>query len=117
MARTGFFRQRGFSFVGLLFVACVVAVVGVVIAQITPTVVEFYTVKRLAQRASEGTTVVEVHDIFTKGLSLNNIQSLTADALDVTKVSDRMVVAFAYQREIHLVGPAYLTLKYEGRTN
>jgi hypothetical protein len=27
-----------------------------------------------------------------------------------------VVVAFEYQREIHLVGPAFLTLKYAGRS-
>ncbi|MFT6591324.1 MAG: hypothetical protein ACJA2P_002178, partial [Rhodoferax sp.] len=30
---------------------------------------------------------------------------------------DKTVVTFAYQREIHLVGPAYLTLKYQGQVN
>jgi len=34
----------------------------------------------------------------------------------VTKVGDKVVVGFAYQREIHLAGPAWLTLKYEGQT-
>jgi hypothetical protein len=27
-----------------------------------------------------------------------------------------VVVSFAYQREIHLVGPAFLTLKYTGQS-
>ena len=31
-------------------------------------------------------------------------------------VGDKVVVSFAYQREIHLAGPAWLTLKYEGST-
>jgi hypothetical protein len=31
-------------------------------------------------------------------------------------MNDRIVVKFAYQREIHLAGPAYLTLKYSGRS-
>ena len=116
MAGTGLPRQRGVSLIGLLFVACVAAFVGIVAAQVTPTLVEYVTVKQLAQRAAEGATVQEVHEIFTKGLSLNNIQSLTADNLDVTRTSDRTLVHFAYQREIHLVGPAFLTLKYEGQT-
>jgi hypothetical protein len=35
----------------------------------------------------------------------------------VTKEDDKVVVRFAYQREFHLVGPAYLTLKYSGQSN
>jgi hypothetical protein len=34
----------------------------------------------------------------------------------VKKVGDKVVVSFAYEREIHLFGPAYLTLKYEGQS-
>ncbi len=29
---------------------------------------------------------------------------------------EQVVVTFAYSREIHLAGPAYLTMKYEGST-
>jgi hypothetical protein len=36
--------------------------------------------------------------------------------LEVTKEGDKVVISFAYQREIHLTGPAYLTLKYTGRS-
>mgnify|MGYP000514653908 CR=1 FL=1 len=36
--------------------------------------------------------------------------------LDISKQGEKIVVAYAYQREIHLVGPAFLTLKYEGRS-
>ena len=36
--------------------------------------------------------------------------------MEVTKENDKIVVIFAYQREIHLAGPAYLTLKYAGRS-
>ena len=34
----------------------------------------------------------------------------------MTKEDDKVVVSFAYQREIHLVGPAFLTLKYDGQS-
>ena len=39
---------------------------------------------------------------------------ITGKDLEVTKEGDKVVVSFAYQREIHLAGPAYLTLKYAG---
>ena len=44
------------------------------------------------------------------------INSVKAKDLVVTKIDDRIVVKFEYQREIHLVGPAYLTLKYSGQS-
>ena len=40
----------------------------------------------------------------------------SSDLLVVSKEGDKTVVTFAYTREIHLAGPAYLLLKYDGRS-
>ena len=109
--------QRGISFLGLLFVAGVIGATGVVAAQVFPTYVEYQAVTNAAKRAaSTGNTVVEVRSIFDKAAGIDNIASISGKDLEVTKEGDRIVVSFAYQREIHLVGPAFLTLKYAGRS-
>ena len=109
-------KQRGISFIGLLFVGGVLAMTGVVAAQVFPTVLEFMAVQKAVQRASAGQSVVEVRSIFDKATEIDAISSLTGKDLDVSKQGDKVVVAFAYQREIHLVGPAFLTLKYTGQS-
>lgn len=109
-------RQRGISFFGLVFVGGVLAVTGVIAAQVAPTFIEFQAVGRAANKAAEGTTVPEVRSIFDKAATVDNITSIKGSELEVTKENDRTVVIFAYQREIHLAGPAYLTLKYSGRS-
>jgi hypothetical protein len=109
-------QQRGMSFLSLLFVGAVLAAAGVIIAQVVPTVIEYQAVVKAAKKAAEGNTVPEVRSIFDKAASIDNINSISGKDLEVTKESDKVVVAFAYQREIHLVGPAFLTLKYAGRS-
>jgi hypothetical protein len=109
-------RQRGISFVGLLFVAAVIACVGVVVAQVIPTLIEYQAITKAANKAKEGTTVPEVRAIFDRAQAIDDFQSVSGKDLDVKKVGDKVVVSFAYQREIHLFGPAYLTLKYEGQS-
>ena len=116
MARFVQSRQRGFSFIGFLFVGGVLAVTGVVVAQIIPTLIEYQAIAKAAQKASEGNTVAEVRSIFERATEIDAISSVTPKDLEVTKVNDKVVVSFAYQREIHLAGPAYLTLKYEGQS-
>ena len=54
--------------------------------------------------------------IFDKAAAIDDIKSISGKDLDVTKEGDKVVVKFAYQREIHLVGPAYLLLKYSGQS-
>jgi beta-lactam-binding protein with PASTA domain len=109
-------RQRGISFIGLLVVGGLLAVSGVIAAQVFPTVLEYMAVQKAVQRASAGQSVVEVRDIFSRQTEVDAITSISAKDLEVTKEGDKVVVIFSYQREIHLVGPAFLTLKYAGRS-
>lgn len=110
-------RQRGISFIGLVFVASILAMAGVVAAQVFPTVIEFYAVQKAAQKAAnEGQTPAEIRMVFDKAAAIDDIKSISPKDLDISKQGEKVVVAYAYQREIHLVGPAFLTLKYEGRT-
>ncbi len=109
-------KQRGISFIGLLFMGGILAMTGVVIAQAVPTYIEYLAIEKAAQRASAGQSVVEVRSIFDKATEIDNIKSVSGKDLDVTKEGEKVVVAFAYEREIHLAGPAYLTLKYAGRS-
>lgn len=109
-------RQRGITFIGLLFNAAVLAVTGVVGAQFVPTYLEYVAVGRAAESARNGQTPAEARDLFDKAATINDIKSITGKDIEVTKEGEKVVVAYAYQREIHLVGPAFLTLKYAGRT-
>ena len=108
-------RQRGISFIGLLFVAIVLASVGVVVAQVIPTLIEYQAIGKAATKAAEGSTVPEVRAIFDRAQAVDDFKSVSGKDLDVQKVGDKVVVAFAYDREIHLFGPAYLVLKYKGQ--
>jgi hypothetical protein len=109
-------RQRGVSLLGLLFVGGLLAVTGVIGAQILPTAMEFQAINKAVQKASEGNSVPEVRAIFDKAAAIDDINSITGKDLVVTKDGEKVVVSFAYEREIHLTGPGYLTLKYQGRS-
>ena len=109
-------QQRGISFIGLLFVGGVLACAGVLAAQVLPTLIEFQAITKAASKATEGNTVAEVKSIFDKAAQIDDIKSIAGKDLDVTKEGDKTVVAFAYTREIHMAGPAFLLLKYNGRS-
>ena len=109
-------RQRGISFLGLVFVGGVLAIVGVVAAQVFPTFIEYQAVVKAVKKASSGNSVPEVRTIFERATEVDNITSIKAKDLEITKEGETIVVKFAYEREIHLAGPAYLTLKYRGES-
>lgn len=109
-------RQSGISFIGLLFVVGVLACLAVVGAQVFPTVVEYQAILKASQKASEGATVAQVRQIFEKAADIDNITSVLPKDLEVSKDGDRVIVKFAYNKEIHLFGPAFLLIKYAGQS-
>ena len=108
-------KQRGMSLLGVLFVGVVLAATGVVLAQVFPTVMEYQAVIKAVNKAKDGATVLDVRTLFDKAATIDDIKSITGKDLEVSKSGENMVVSFAYQREIHLFGPAFLTLKYTGQ--
>lgn len=109
-------QQRGISFMGLLFVAAILACAGVLAAQVVPTLIEFQAINKAATKATGGSTVAEVRSIFDKAAAIDDIKSISGKDLAVSKQGDKTIVAFAYTREIHMAGPAYLLLKYNGQS-
>jgi hypothetical protein len=109
-------QQRGLTFLGLLIVGIVLAFAGVVLAQVVPTYIEYLAVQKAVDKSSAGTTVSEVRSLFDKAAQIDDIRTISARDLEVSKDGDRVVVSFAYSREIHLAGPAHLVMKYEGRS-
>ena len=81
----------------------VLAVSGVIAAQVFPTVVEYQAIgKGCQQGGCEGGSVVEVRMIFDKQAAIDDFNPSQGKDLEVTKEGDKVVVNFAYQREIHL---------------
>lgn len=109
-------QQRGISFIGVLFVGVILVCGAILAAQVFPTLVEFQAITKAAGKAREGNTVAEVRSIFDKAAAIDDIKSITGKDLEVTKDGDKTVVSFAYNKEIHMAGPAYLLLKYTNKS-
>ncbi|HSV46193.1 MAG TPA: DUF4845 domain-containing protein [Ramlibacter sp.] len=107
-------RQRGISFIGLIFVVGVLACLGVLGAQAFPTVLEYQAILKAVEKAKSGGTVTEVKQIFDKAAQIDDITAIKGRDLDISKNGDKTVVKFAYTKEIHMFGPAWLLLKYSG---
>lgn len=111
-------RQRGFSLIGMLFVGALLALVVVLAAKVVPTVIEYQTIQKAVNDAArKGTTVAEVRNAFDRAKSVDYFEAIGGQDLEIRRVGGKMVVEFAYEKEIHLVGPAYLLLKYSGRSS
>ncbi|WP_424859691.1 DUF4845 domain-containing protein [Tepidimonas sp. HKU77] len=109
-------RQRGVTVFGMFFVGVVVAVCLVLAAKIVPAVTEYLAIQKAVNRAAQSSsTVGEIRSAFERARTADYFEAVTGKDLEISKDGERIVVEFAYDKEIHLAGPAYLLLKFRGR--
>ena len=111
--------QRGLSLIGLLFWAIVIGFVGYVVVRTLPTLNEYFTIKSAIDKiaASSPSTVGEIRAQFDKQKEIEySIAWISGKDLDITKENDKVVIRFAYNKELELIAPVYLLIKYEGRS-
>ena len=110
-------NQRGASLIGILFIGGVLVFGGIIGAQVAPTYTEYLTIGKSVNKVKDASSPAEARSNFDKAAQINDIKSITGKELDITKAGEKLVIAFAYNKEIHLAGPAYLVMKYTGRSN
>jgi hypothetical protein len=109
-------RQRGISMVTLIFILAVLGGLGAVGMKALPSFLEYQAVVKAVNAAKTEQTVVGVRNAFDRRAQVDDITSIRGTDLEITKNGDETVVGFAYQKEFHMVGPAWLLLKYEGQS-
>jgi hypothetical protein len=112
-------RQRGLSLIGLLFWAILIASVALLAMKVLPSLNEYFTIQRAVNKlaASGATTVAEVRNAFERQKDIEySISSIGGKDLDVSKENDRLVIRFGYDKEIELVDPVFLVIKFRGRS-
>lgn len=111
--------QTGVTLFGLMMWAIVVGFVALITMRVLPTMNEFFTIQKAVNKIAQegGTTVPEIRAAFERQKEIEySIQSISAKDLDITKESDKVVVSFAYDKEIELMPPVFLLIKYRGRS-
>ena len=112
-------RQRGITLFGLMFWAIVVGFGALLIMRVLPTMNEYFTIQKAVKKIAVegGSTVPEIRNAFEKQKEIEySIQSISGKDLVITKENDKVVISFAYDKEIELMKPVYLLIKYEGRS-
>jgi Tfp pilus assembly major pilin PilA len=111
--------QRGVTLLGLMLWAILIGIVSLVALRVLPTVNEYLTIQRAVDKvAGEGlNTVPEIRLAFDRQKEIEySISSITGKDLKITKEDDHVVIRFAYDKQIDLMPPVYLLIKYEGQS-
>lgn len=112
-------RQRGITLFGLLFWAVVVGAVAVLLMKLFPAINEYRTIQTVvnAVAKSGASSVPEVRAAFDQRKSVEyGIESITSHDLEITKDNEQIVISFAYDKEIELIDPVFLVIKFKGHS-
>jgi hypothetical protein len=113
-------RQRGITLFGLLTAAVVLGFAALIGMRVLPTLNEYFTIMKAVNKVAQegGSTVPEIRAAFERTKEIEySISSIGGKDLDITKdKSGKIVVSFAYDKEVELFEPVYLLIKYEGRS-
>ena len=110
-------RQQGISLVGLIVVLALVGAIALLAMKVLPAYSEYRSINAAIVKAKgAGTTPQEIRAAFDKSAEVNYITAIAGRDLTIERINGEMEVSFAYDKKIHLAGPASLLLEYSGST-
>ena len=99
-------RQQGLGLVGLILVLGVIGVVAVLGLKMVPAYLEYYNIKRalnhVVQQDARNATVADLRKAFQRRAEVDDIKSVTAADIDITKEGGAPVMSVSYAAKVHL---------------
>ncbi len=112
--------QKGFTLIGLLFWAVVISALALLVMKVAPALSEYRTIQSMVNKAARegGSTVPEIRAAYDRyALIEYGVDAVkTGRDLDIAKEDDRVVIRFAYDKEIALFDPVFLVIKFKGQS-
>ena len=110
-------RQRGLSLVGVIVVGMIVVLLLILGFKIVPAVTEYLAVDRAVNKIrNEGSTVPEIRAAFGRYATIDDIKSIQAKDLDITKDGDKIVISYAYAYPVQILDNVRLVIDFAGST-
>jgi hypothetical protein len=102
-------RQRGVTFVGMVFIAGLIVFAAIIALKLVPAYIEYATVvnhlREIARSPdARGASPKEIQTMFSKRAQIDAIDVVKADDIEVDKEGDQVILRTAYSTKIKLFG-------------
>lgn len=113
--------QSGVSLIGVMIGGAVLTALLLVGLKLVPVISEYMGVKRSMLAVVGGAnpqtaTVSELRSAFTKRAMVDDVTTVTASDLDITKEDGRIVMSIEYSRKVKLFGNVSLLIDFSAST-
>ena len=109
-------KQQGVTLIGFIFMAALIAMLGIIAFRTIPIYNEFITVKKILRSINTESTEATPADIrnqFALKASADYVSDIKASDLDITKENGRVVVSVAYSKTVPLFANVSLLFDFE----
>ncbi len=114
-------RQRGVTFVGMIFIAALIILGAIVALKLVPAYIEYATVvqhlREIARSPEARGSPREIQMLFSKRAQIDNIRVVTADDIEVTREGDSVVLTASYQTKVKLFGNLSACIDFEASSS
>ena len=102
-------RQRGVTFVGMVFIAGLIVFAAVIGLKLVPAYIEYATVvnhlRELARSPdARSASPREIQTMFNKRAQIDAIEAVKGDDIEVEKEGEQVVLRANYSTKLHLLG-------------
>lgn len=115
-------RQRGVTFVGMVFIAGLVVFVAIIGIRLVPAYIEYATVKKhLRDMArspdARGASPRDIQLIFNKRAQVDDIKAVSGEDIEIAREGDVLVLSAVYSTKIKLFGNVNACIDFEASSN
>jgi Tfp pilus assembly protein PilX len=111
-------QQQGLSLIALIIGLIVVAMVALGGMKVIPSYLEYRSAKNAIDaiaRERQGATVADIRRAFDNRSAIDDINTVKAADLEITKEGNGVVISFAYRKEVPLFNNVGLYIDYAAR--
>ena len=109
-------RNRGVTLIGFIFMAAIVAALGIVVFRAIPIYNEFFTVKKILKAIDVGnndTTPASIRNQFILKASADYVSDIKASDLEITKENGKILISVTYSKTVPLFYNVSLLFDFE----
>jgi hypothetical protein len=111
-------RQRGVSLGGLLVVLFVLVIAGIFSLKLIPAYMQYFKARgaivAIANDDFRRSSVAEIRKAFDARASIDDIEDVKAEDLEITKDGNEVVIGFSYRKEVPLFANVGLFVDFVG---
>lgn len=112
-------KQRGIGMLGMMMILVVVVAAAIISMKAIPAYLEYFSIKKaftaLKTEVKSG-SAKEIKDKFHARAVIDDIKSITANDLEISKEGGEVVVSASYQKVVPLFANVSLLLDFEAST-